>query len=814
MNTNKTRILFVLFVLFVANVFPAQPKPVQKDPETNNLTESFDLPTGKEIHAEIGSTFDVDGTLNGSPTGGTLDLSLITLTLPSATSGLFQLQDAALTALAAGSDFVQFTGPATSIKVFTLPDVSATLLYSGGALGTPSSGVATNLTGTASGLTAGNVTTNANLTGDVTSVGNATTLATVNGNVGSFGSATQASVVTVNAKGQVTAASNATVTPAVGNITGLGTGVASALAATANAASGIVAYNSSGRVELSGAIAGDRAPLEVTNTLDFDYVNTANFLAPNLTAGRHVSFNVGVARSTGNLATFGFKYAGSNNAANAFTVAFYGYGDVFEVRRDGAGSITGALTAGSFVGAGSAITSLNANNLASGTVANARLDADLQTFADITPGTGVGTALAVNVGTDGAFVVKGGALGTPSSGVATNLTGVATGLTAGAVRQLDLFLGAGQSNAVGQGTSASAPTPDPAFAYLYDDGGNITTITDPVDSAGTGSMWPQFAVDYHRMTGRVVGLATFARSGSTQVDDADVGSGNWDTTGDHYDDAKAHLDAAIAAFEAAGWKVNVRGVIWSQGETDAAAINTATITATDYGTALATMLGRWRTDYGEDFYFWCVRTGTNPGLSDTGFAAIRNEQEKRAAVDPRFIIATRETLNFPNLSMMGSGSHYNQAGLNRAGSGAARAAAGAYWNATHYVESVIPVASAVNLASSGTTYDITSITLGEGQWMVTGSASFAAAAGTVFSTVTGAYSLTTATLPSNDLSWKVGDAVTYAASTTQRKTLPTVLIEVNEPTTVYLVANGSFTVSTASAYGAIRAWRLPIVKSP
>lgn len=43
-------------------------------------------------------------------------------------------------------------------------------------LGTPASGVATNLTGTAAGLTAGNVTTNANLTGDVTSVGNATTI--------------------------------------------------------------------------------------------------------------------------------------------------------------------------------------------------------------------------------------------------------------------------------------------------------------------------------------------------------------------------------------------------------------------------------------------------------------------------------------------------------------------------------------------------------------------------------------------------------------------------------------------------------------
>ena len=43
-------------------------------------------------------------------------------------------------------------------------------------LGTPTSGVLTNCTGTAAGLTAGTVTTNANLTGDVTSVGNATTL--------------------------------------------------------------------------------------------------------------------------------------------------------------------------------------------------------------------------------------------------------------------------------------------------------------------------------------------------------------------------------------------------------------------------------------------------------------------------------------------------------------------------------------------------------------------------------------------------------------------------------------------------------------
>ena len=46
-------------------------------------------------------------------------------------------------------------------------------------------------------------------------------------------------------------------------------------------------------------------------------------------------------------------------------------------------------------------------------------------------GTGIATALAVNVGTAGAPVINGGVLGTPSSGTATNLTGLplSTGVT-------------------------------------------------------------------------------------------------------------------------------------------------------------------------------------------------------------------------------------------------------------------------------------------------------------------------------------------------------------------------------------------------
>lgn len=57
----------------------------------------------------------------------------------------------------------------------------------------------------------------------------------------------------------------------------------------------------------------------------------------------------------------------------------------------------------------------------------------LGALATVTPGTGVATALAVNVGSAGAPVLFNGALGTPSSGVGTNLTGTATGLTVGNV---------------------------------------------------------------------------------------------------------------------------------------------------------------------------------------------------------------------------------------------------------------------------------------------------------------------------------------------------------------------------------------------
>jgi hypothetical protein len=87
-------------------------------------------------------------------------------------------------------------------------------------------------------------------------------------------------------------------------------------------------------------------------------------------------------------------------------------------------------------------------------------DADLTTWAGVTPGTGVTTALAVAVGTDGAFVVKGGALGTPSSGNLASCTaypGTSALVTTGALNSGSITSGFGSID-IGTDTLAAGNT--------------------------------------------------------------------------------------------------------------------------------------------------------------------------------------------------------------------------------------------------------------------------------------------------------------------------------------------------------------------
>lgn len=99
-------------------------------------------------------------------------------------------------------------------------------------------------------------------------------------------------------------------------------------------------------------------------------------------------------------------------------------------------------------------------------------------------GTGVATALVVNVGSAGAVVVNAGALGTPSSGVATNLTGTAAGLTAGHVTTNANLTG--PITSVGNATSVAAQT-GTGSTFVMSAGPTVTNLVIGAGAAITSS---------------------------------------------------------------------------------------------------------------------------------------------------------------------------------------------------------------------------------------------------------------------------------------------------------------------------------------
>lgn len=126
-------------------------------------------------------------------------------------------------------------------------------------------------------------------------------------------------------------------------------------------------------------------------------------------------------------------------------------------------------------------------------------------------------------------------------------------------------------------------------------------------------------------------------------------------------------------------------------------------------------------------------------------------------------------------------------------------------NIGEYISSTIATANKIALTTA-TTANITNISLTAGDWDVTGQVDYVTGGATVIATMQQGASTTSATLGAQD----TYSTVNLGATITSDPGNPTPItrFSLSATTTVYLVANSQFSVSTLSAYGTIRARRV------
>ncbi|CAB4166141.1 hypothetical protein UFOVP839_18 [uncultured Caudovirales phage] len=389
--------------------------------------------------------------LAGTSSGGATPA----LTLSTSITGVLKGNGTAISAATSGTDYAPATSGSSILYGnaaggFSNVTIGTGVAFAGGTLSaTGSGGTVTSVTGTApvvssGGATpaismpaattsvngyltstdwttfnnkgSGTVTSVSGTAGRVTSTGGATPVIDLASGVatpGTTGSASLIPVVTIDTYGRVTGITTAanpqgTVTAvsvvSANGLAGTSSGGATPAITLSTSITGVLKGNGTA---ISAAVSGtDYAP--ATSGSSILYGNSAGGFS-NVTVGTGLTFVAGTLASTA-------------SGGTVTTVSFTG-GIITVANPTTTPALTVAGTSGGIPYFSSASTwassaALAANALVVGGGAGA-------TPATVTTGTGVVTALGVNTGSSGAFVVNGGALGTPSSGTVTNLTGTA-----------------------------------------------------------------------------------------------------------------------------------------------------------------------------------------------------------------------------------------------------------------------------------------------------------------------------------------------------------------------------------------------------